>query len=146
MVFLGAFLKHPLFGFATFWATMVTFRISENYFSGVHGGHNKANAFRHCIWNILIAKQCALYSKNDKEILAWVKRITNLHEELNPNKPLPREMDLKNNELGRSYYLSLKTSKTNEIIKFIFLRLERAKKLNSVLAIQQSKELVYIND
>lgn len=138
------FLKHPLFGIATFWATILTFKISEEKFPRIHGKHNKANAFRHCFWNLLIAKKCAYFSKNENSVLSWTKRFTDLHEELNPNKLLAREMDLKNNELGRLWYLILKTSTTEEIINYLFLKLNKAEKVDTVLAIKESKELVYL--
>ena len=42
-----------------------------------------------------------------EKALAWCKKITDLHEELFPNEPLQRHMDLHNNKIGINYFQSL---------------------------------------
>jgi len=48
--------KHPIFMVSTIIATFDVVRISQKEFPDTHGFHNKANAFRHALWNIFIAK------------------------------------------------------------------------------------------
>ena len=75
------FLKHPFFMSATVLATYQTFRISQKHFPNIHWKHNKANAFRHALWNVLIAKKSSVFSKNNEKILDWTKTITDWHED-----------------------------------------------------------------
>ena len=55
--------KHTIFMISTINATFDVVRVSQKEFPNTHGFHNKANAFRHSLWNIFIAKQCALFSR-----------------------------------------------------------------------------------
>ena len=57
------FFKHPFFFISTVKATFDVLKISQREFPNTHGFHNKANAFRHALWNIFIAKQCSLFSR-----------------------------------------------------------------------------------
>ena len=70
------FLQHPLFMFATAKATYFTIRIAQKEFPDIHDQHNKANAFRHALWNLLIAKESAKFSSDLEEVLSWTKKIT----------------------------------------------------------------------
>lgn len=99
------FLKHPLFMFATAKATFSTVRISQKEFPDIYDQHNKANAFRHALWNLLIAKESAKFSSDLEAILNWTKSITDWHEEFSPNKELAKLMDLHNNKIGRKRFL-----------------------------------------
>ena len=102
--FFRFFIRHPFFAIATFFATVKTYKIAEKEFPGIHEKHNKANAFRHALWNALISKSCSHYSKNSDKIISWAKDVTDWHEELFVNEPLSRAMDLHNNEIGRMLY------------------------------------------
>jgi hypothetical protein len=110
------FLKHPLFMLATVWATYKTLRIAEREFPGIHNLHNKANALRHALWNVLIAKYASKFSNNIDEILNWTKTITDWHEDFSPNKIMPRTMDLHNNAFGRSKFNALKNKSIQNIV------------------------------
>lgn len=61
--------KHPIFMISTIKATFDVVRVSQKEFPNTHGFHNKANAFRHALWNIFIAKQCALFSRKSHEVI-----------------------------------------------------------------------------
>lgn len=110
------FLQHPLFMFATAKATYFTIRIAQKEFPGIYDQDNKANAFRHALWNILIAKESAKFSSDVEEVLSWTKRITDWHEEFSPNKEMARLMDLHNNQFGRNKFLDLKEKSTETIV------------------------------
>ena len=70
------FFKHPVFMISTVIATFNAVRVSQKEFPNTHGFHNKANAFRHALWNIFIAKECSRFSKNNYEIILWTKEFT----------------------------------------------------------------------
>ena len=110
------FLQHPLFMFATAKATYFTIRIAQKEFPDIHDQHNKANAFRHALWNLLIAKESAKFSSDLEEVLSWTKKITDWHEEFSPNKEMARLMDLHNNQFGRNKFLDLKEKSTETIV------------------------------
>jgi hypothetical protein len=110
------FLQHPLFMFATAKATYFTIRIAQKEFPDIHDQDNKANAFRHALWNILIAKESAKFSSDVEAVLNWTKIITDWHEEFSPNKEMARLMDLHNNQFGRNKFLDLKEKSTETIV------------------------------
>lgn len=139
-------LKHPLYSYATLKATIQTFAICYQRFSNKHGGDNRENAFRHSLWNILIAKECTRFSGNIKANLDWTKKITDLHEELNPNALLPMKMDLKNNEIGRRWFTQLNHTRNEEIEDFLIQKLESAVKINSESILEEIDNLVFLKD
>lgn len=144
---IGLFFKHPLFMFSTVRATLITMRIAQKEFPDIHGNHNKANAFRHALWNILIAKKCARFSKNTNSILDWTKQITDWHEEFSPNEELAKTMDLHNNKIGRDLFVALSDKTTSEIVEQIKDQLEHSVKIVNSKDVQQySHQLVYIED
>lgn len=102
--------------FATAKATYSTVKIAQKEFPDIHDEHNKANAFRHALWNILIAKESAKFSSDLEAVLNWAKRITDWHEEFSPNKEMAKLMDLHNNKFGRNQFLDLKDKSTETII------------------------------
>jgi 3-polyprenyl-4-hydroxybenzoate decarboxylase len=141
------FLQHPLFMIATVKATFSTVRIAQKEFPDIHNEHNKANAFRHALWNVLIAKESAEFSKDLEEILNWTKTITDWHEEFSPNKEMSKLMDLHNNKFGRNKFSEVKNQSRNHIIKILKNELQ-----NAIQIIQKSdfknfeNQLVYLED
>jgi hypothetical protein len=128
-------------------ATVLTFRISQREFPNIHGGHNKANAFRHALWNVLIAKKCARFSKNQESVLQWTKDITDWHEEFAPNEKLAETMDLHNNRIGRDVYPQLSQKSKQEIEMFMLNQLKTAVKIQTVEDIEKyPNQLVYLED
>lgn len=141
------FLKHPLYMIATVQATLQTFQISQREFPGIHGGHNKANAFRHALWNVLIAKKCARFSRNQESILHWTKKITDWHEEFSPNEKLAEAMDFHNNRIGRDKFVEFGQQSVKEAVQLMLLELNHAVKINRVEEMtEHSQQLVYIED
>ena len=80
-------------------------QISTEHYIKKHYLNGRANAFRHALWNYLIAKNCSEWSKNKGKVLEWTKNITDWHEFAFPNRKLARKMDLHNNEIGRRLFL-----------------------------------------
>lgn len=141
------FLKHPLYMMSTIQATLQTFQVSQKKFPNIHGGHNKANAFRHAFWNVLIAKKSARFSNDTESILNWTQKITDWHEEFSPNEKIAEAMDLHNNRIGRDKYLEYGEKPVKEIVKMMILELDDAVKISDVGEIQQySRRLVYLED
>lgn len=101
---IGIGLSKPLFILPTIRATKDCLAISSKYFGKLHHKNGPANAFRHALWNYLIAKRCFAWSRNEESATQWAKRVTDWHEDSFPNKKLPKQMDLHNNEVGRFIY------------------------------------------
>lgn len=145
--FFRFFLRHPLFAVATFFATVKTYKIAEEEFPKIHGKHNMANAFRHALWNALIAKACSKFSNNGEKILKWTKDVTDWHEELFINEELPRQMDLHNNEIGRGVFVKSKDSDTALIKQVLLDMIETSVKISSLDEFSKAMdELVYLED
>nr|WP_146106890.1 wnt family protein [Polaribacter porphyrae] len=108
-------------------ATLQTLKIAQKEFPNIHGNHNKANAFRHALWNILIAKKCRIFSDNLNKVVNWTTTFTDWHEDFVINDELPRLMDLHNNAVGRKLFLAWKDEKTKTIAKLLKMELTNAK-------------------
>ncbi len=141
------FFKHPFFFISTIKATFDILRISQKEFPNTHGFHNKANAFRHALWNIFIAKQCSLYSRKNHEIILWTKEFTDWHEEFSPNEELPRLMDLHNNHIGRELFLKTPNSTQKQWVKSIKEKLQHAVQIVSAEdVVNYPSQLVYLEN
>lgn len=70
-----------------------------------HRRNTPANAFRHALWNYLIARKCLKHPEETQQVLDWTKSVTDLHEDLFPNSELARSMDLHNNRVGRRIFV-----------------------------------------
>ena len=121
------FFRHPLFLLSAIFATLQTLKIAQKEFPNIHGKHNKANAFRHALWNILIAKKCRRFNSNTTKVMNWTQTFTNWHEDFVVNEDLPRLMDLHNNAIGRKLFLAWKDEKVNTITKLLKFELQNAK-------------------
>ena len=144
---LGTFLlQHPIFMLATIKATSQTMRIVQKEFPDIHGKDNKANAFRHALWNYLIALECAKKEKRLAKVISWTKKITDWHEDFSPNVELARAMDLHNNHVGRTLFSKLKITSEKEIIKELKLKLDTAIQVESLSDIDQNSfELIFMH-
>lgn len=139
-------IKHPLFSLATLQATIITFKISQQKFPNKHGKENKANAFRHALWNMLILKKSLVFTNDVSKAETWTKKITDLHEELSPNRAISRAMDLKNNELGRHWIKVNLELSDSEIVKFLENKLQEAQKISKISEIAIQSNLVYLEE
>jgi hypothetical protein len=135
--------------FPTHRATLQTVRICEKLFEKAHHKHNVPNAFRHALWNVLIAKNCYVKNNSIEKSVDWAKKVTDMHEKLAPNSNLEMLMDLHNNEIGRMLFLenSLHSENTDRILSVIKEKMETAVKVGSPEEIKKSKkEFVYLED
>jgi hypothetical protein len=97
-------LSRPFFILPTLKATKDCMKISTDHYGKLHYKNGQANAFRHALWNSLMAQRCFYWKKNEEVVLDWTKKVTDLHEQAFPNKPLAKAMDLHNNAVGRSIF------------------------------------------
>lgn len=97
---------HPLFAVLGVYATMKSFVIAKEYFPQTNSSSGVGNAFRHALWTCLITMYCSKVS-SPRKALDFAKKMTDLHEELFPNKPLETKMDLHNNKVGMDLYEEL---------------------------------------
>ncbi len=88
----------------TYKATKTTIRLADAHFGPKHRKNTPANAFRHGLWNWLIAKECSRRTTRLEKVLSWTERITDMHEKILPGSLLANAMDLHNNAVGRWYY------------------------------------------
>lgn len=141
----GLALYYPLFVIPTLQATRKTMRIAQKEYGNAHKGNTKANAFRHALWNVLIAKYCLRWRNNDEKVIKWTKKITTKHEKLAPNPPLEHAMDLHNNKMGIHRFKGLKELQDHAIVIAIKKQAEKAIKVNSPEEVQEENtNLVYI--
>ena len=101
-----AVLPHPLFSLLSFYATVKAYSIAQKMYPKTASTNGEGNAFRHAFWCCLILMYCSKVSSPQKA-LAFCKKITDLHEELFPNKPLETKMDLHNNKIGMDYFMEI---------------------------------------
>jgi hypothetical protein len=94
-------LQHPWFVWPTLKATRQAVLYSNAHFGSGHHTNTPANAFRHSIWNYLIANYCSRWDKNEEVVLFWATYITDLHELVLPGDALANAMDRHNNKVGR---------------------------------------------
>lgn len=121
-------IQHPYHLYPTYRATKECMRISTLHFGRDHYRNTPANAFRHALWNYLIAYYCAKRGTPPAKALKWTKAITDWHENAFVNSEPARSMDFHNNEIGRMLYLEhhaenmetimqLLLDKTNEAVQ-----------------------------
>lgn len=97
---------HPLFAILGLYATLQSFKIAKEYFPKTNSSNGIGNAFRHSLWTCLITMYCCKISSPEKS-LDFCKKMTDLHEELFPNEPLEKKMDLHNNQVGMDLFREL---------------------------------------
>ena len=139
--------KHPIFMVSTIIATFNVVRVSQKEFPNTHGFHNKANAFRHALWNIFIANQCSLFSRKSHEVILWTKEFTDWHEDFSPNEELSRIMDLHNNYIGRELFLKTPKSTHKQWLILMKEQLHKAVQIVSVEdVVNYPSQLVYLEN
>lgn len=140
-------IKYPLYVYPTLKATAKSFQIAKKEFPKAHGKKGKANAFRHAFWNAYICYECTKWSKNRQRIIIWAELITKKHEELSPNEPLDKIMDLHNNKVGRTIFLQKSFENINEIIESVKKELENSKKVSAASEIEEYVDsMIYISE
>lgn len=146
----SATLPHPLFSILSFYATVRSFVIARKYFPETNSSNGIGNAFRHALWTCLILMYCCKISSARKSLI-FCKKITDLHEELFPNEPLEKKMDLHNNQVGMDLFMEMLQGihrqffETSFFVDQLFEKTKTAKILKN-LDDDFTGELVYLKD
>lgn len=144
------FLQHPLFTIISFYATLKTFKIAKKEYPKTNSNDGEGNAFRHALWCCLILMYCCKIS-SPKKSLEFTKKMTDLHEELFPNKALQKEMDLHNNKVGMDFFMELLPGVHRQFFEtsfFISELKEKTKNAKILKSLEQllTENLVYLED
>lgn len=97
---------HPLLTIFSFYATVKTFVLAQKHFPKSSSESGIGNAFRHGLWSCLILMYCSKITSPHKA-LNFCQKLTDLHEELFPNEPLEKKMDLHNNKVGMDLFMEM---------------------------------------
>jgi len=130
--FILLFIRHPLNLIPTFLATYQTVKISNEHYGTLHHKNNATNAFRHALWNFLIAKKCSAWRGNKRKAIQWSAKITDWHEEFSPNEPLEKEMDLHNNHIGRKLFIQNDEKSLDAFVNVLKEKVEESKLIASL--------------
>lgn len=151
MVKLGKLiLPHPLFFIMALYATRKTWKIIRKKYPDTHGKDGLGNAFRHALWTGLLASYNSKIS-SPKKAVAFTQNLTDLYEDLFPNAPLAKAMDLQNNRVGLEIYQNLIRTVHRQFIETSFVaeavekKLPTARKIKNPLEAAGS-ELVYLKE
>lgn len=109
----AACLKHPFSAMNLIKQKNKSFELTEKYMKYAEHTDEKSDAFRHAIWNVVMAKE-GWGLKNEK--IAWANDFATAHEEGKKYDGLASEMDLHNNKVGRKYYDSHSSKKYTKIL------------------------------
>nr|WP_299337706.1 hypothetical protein [Allomuricauda sp.] len=138
-------LKNIPYVIPTFLATKDCIRLSTRFYDQQHYENGPANAFRHALWNYLIAKRCFSWWKSETKVVEWAKNITDWHEEAFPNKSLAKKMDLHNNRVGRIVYRNHKDQDQDEVVQLLRKMTHDSVKINLKTELGPlEKQLVHI--
>lgn len=140
------FIFQPLFIVPILKSTKKTLQICNEHFGKDHHKNTGANAFRHALWNFLICKNCYKTSKSVEKAINWSKKVSDLHENLFPNRELPRQMDLHNNQIGRKLFEE-HFSEEIEIISVLKEKMKEAVQISGVGDLEKAQnKLVFIEN
>lgn len=84
--------SHPHHAFAIKSSKEIAFKETKKYF-GLNGRNDKSDAFRHCFWSVLLARDIGYLG---------ALQFTTAHESSSLNPKDEKEMDLHNNAVGLS--------------------------------------------
>ncbi|NKI31082.1 DUF6973 domain-containing protein [Croceivirga thetidis] len=131
----------------TFEATKECMQVSSEHFGRKHYQNGQANAFRHALWNVLIAKSCARKKEKLKNALDWTKKITDWHEKAFFSKSLPMTMDYHNNAVGRWLFETNSRYSKEEFITNLLVLTAKATQITKESNLELYKnQLVYITN
>ena len=141
---------HPLLAILGIYATVKSFTLAEKFFPKTSATNGIGNAFRHALWSALIMMYCCKISSPQKA-LKFCKEMTDLHEELFPNEPLEKKMDLHNNQVGMNLFMEMLPGIHRQffekkfIIDRLFEKIKTAKILTN-LEEDHDNHLVYLEE
>lgn len=140
-------LKYPRKMYLTAIASRQCMALCDKEYGKTHHLHNRANAVRHALWNILIVKRLVQAKIKLEEALSWSLKITNWHEEFSVNAPMERAMDLHNNALGRRWYPKVNLAEDIEILNYLKDKAQQAKRVTTIDDFKASSQnLVYLSN
>lgn len=143
--FIILFIRHPFNLIPTFLATYQCVKISDEHYGKMHHKNNATNAFRHALWNFLIAKKCSSWRRNKRKAIRFAQKITDWHEEFSPNRPLEKEMDLHNNHIGRKLFIQENEESVAVFVKLLKGKVENSRLITKIEDIKNSNNnLVHI--
>lgn len=141
------FLSRPLLIWPTLRATKQTMKTCDALYGPAHHQPNKANAFRHALWNILICQKTLNFTKSTSKSVVWAQKLTLLYEKVTNNSPIDEAMDLHNNRLGQEWFFKLFKEKSDKINDFIHEKLKNAQKVSKIEDIEQyPNQLIYLTE
>lgn len=107
---LSLLISHPRLIDGTNMAREQAGRYAQEYFPTLAGWKDKADAFRHTIWNTLIAKHTSKRFTLIGDAVDWAKKFTDAHESGHPGgDENDVAMDYHNNNEGREYFREIAT-------------------------------------
>lgn len=114
----SAMLKHPFSAMGVIKQKNLAVGYTKEYMKTEDSHNNKADAFRHAVWNIVMCKEG--WGKKDSKI-SWASDFATAYEKGGNYEKFESEMDLHNNRVGRDYY-NANSSKTYK--KFLWWQYE----------------------
>ena len=145
IILIRIFILSPLYFLPTLRATKNTLKNCNVRYGDLHHGHNPANAYRHALWNLLLCEEIYILTQSIEKSINWSHKITGLHEELSPNSPPEKAMDLHNNRIGREIFLESISEKINPT-QLLDQKMGNAVRVSSAVDIEKmQKELVYLD-
>lgn len=139
--------QRPLYITLTLKASRDALRIATQHYGKSHQASNKANAFRHALWVVLIGQAVYRRSGSINKAKAWAKKVTDMHENIAVNKPLERAMDLHNNKMGLLFFEKHASTSAKELVVFLKHQAEQAQQIATVVEVKDHpNHLVYIRE
>ncbi|MDE6350746.1 MAG: hypothetical protein K2K67_07065 [Treponemataceae bacterium] len=111
---IAAVLKHPFSAVGLIKQRNIAYDLTKSYYGNEYRSvDNKADAFRHSIWNVVMAKEGWGLKK---EKLSWAEDFSTAHEKGTKYDGVASEMDLHNNKVGRCFYDAKASKKYTKIL------------------------------
>ena len=126
------FLSEPILIRPAVQASKRTMAICDELFGSAHHRSNKANAFRHALWNILICQKTLKKTKNQEKSIIWTQKVTSLYEKVTDNSNIEKEMDLHNNSVGLNLVSSIIDKKETEIVEILQKLMKNSQKVGKL--------------
>lgn len=134
-------IMHPLFAVLYTYASFKAFAKAKELYPETNSNNGEGNAFRHAYWCCLIMMYFCKVS-SPKKSLEWCEKLTNMHEDLFPNKPLETRMDLHNNRVGIDYFMSLIPGVHRQFFESSFFIKELQERTKNAVLITSEEEHV----
>ncbi|RXG24413.1 DUF6973 domain-containing protein [Leeuwenhoekiella aequorea] len=141
------FITKPHYIKLTLQASKKAVVLANKHYGNTHQYNNRANAFRHALWVVLLGQ--FVYQKNEDITIAknWALKVTTAHEDIAVNKPLERTMDLHNNKVGILLLAELINKKEDEIVLLLKKKAQEAQQIcEPEEVVNLDNQLVYISE